>query len=100
MKEKKKLENALKKIGWSLRDHGCGFYYLYDHEGNVHPWHIYGKQECRLEYNPEISFRMSCVFYLKDTVIKTSKDSRGVTAVVVQGKTDKNIFLQFYNFRN
>lgn len=88
------LREALEKIGWELRDHGCNYYYMYNHKGNGVSWYVYGLQDPRIEHQPNISYSMSCVFYLKHADIELSEDEQCVSVVA---KGNREVFVQFYN---
>lgn len=93
-----RIERWLSKIGYTLKHHGCGYYYIYDHEDDITEWFIFGEVDTRIELHTKKSFQYNCTFYLKDVKIYALKTpKKEVDCVGFQPKNQKGVFLQFYN---
>lgn len=98
MKETKrqKLTRLLESIGWSLGDHGCNHYYIYDHNQNCTGYFLYGEVDTRVAHYLKDSLG-GVTFYLKDCVIEYVGDKKDT--VVVRPKKNKSVFIMFNNFK-
>lgn len=88
------VEDMLGKIGYTLRHHGAGFFYIYDHEGNHLPWYV---RNGRISYESPVSFRMACDFYLKDCTITVDEES---FTLAPKDTPTGSPFLSLYHFQH
>ena len=90
VKCKEKLESALKTIGWSLRNAGCGHYFLTspgDKETNM----MLFTTTIRVEYRSKHSNCAGIYFDLKYCDILVNEKY-----VCIRAKDNKNIFINLY----
>ncbi|HEX9960574.1 MAG TPA: hypothetical protein VGB00_06560 [Pyrinomonadaceae bacterium] len=84
---------ALAKIGWKLKDVGCGYFRFYNQYEEAQPIVFYFD---RIQLDEDkFSGVFSICFYMKDVEIDFYPDGNGIG---FRGKTDTNIFLNCYNF--
>jgi len=90
----KQIEKALVKIGWSLRNHGCDWWYFYNHKKNCTGLRLlYPKTDARIDFEGKNHRYPSFTFYLKDCVLDELDK-----AVSFRGKNDKSIFMLLTNY--
>ncbi len=92
---KQQIVENLAKIGWKLRDVGCGHFRFVNQRGESKPIvFCYDRIELETE-----GFDYSVSFYLKDTEIAEIKtNNKTVDAISFCGKSDSSIFLHCNNF--
>lgn len=93
------IEVFLAKIGWSLRDHGCEHYFIYNHRKVCTDLKlVFPKTDGRLEYERSDvrsgSRFPKFYFYLKDCVMELLENE---DAVSFKGKDSPNIFILLMN---
>lgn len=97
MKETKreKLIRLLGNIGWTLRPHGAGHFYIYNHKDVCTGYMVYGTADTRIESTLS-DFCGGMSWYLNHCTMKMLDDSK--TTVTVYPKGNKNVFILFSNF--
>jgi len=88
---KKQVERYLKKIGWTLRHHGCENYYFYNHKNKNTGMRFFGD---RIDVEGVDYKTPSITFFLKEVVMELLENE----TVCFRGKTDKSIFILCHNF--
>lgn len=92
---KAQVEEYLAKIGWSIRHHGCGHYYFYNHKKKCTGLlYLFPDTDPRLEIEGKNHQNPSLVFYLKDCQMELLDNN----CVSFRGINDKGIFILCPNY--
>ena len=95
------IEEALAKIKWSLRHHGCDHWYFYNHKKKCTGMYLlFPKTDARICFDSKNSETPSYTFYLKDVVMELLENNGIYDCVSFRGKTDKSIFILCPNYDN
>lgn len=97
-KNLKRIEKWLAKIDYTIRHHGNGFWFIYDHHGSCTDWCIRGDVDTRIHIEPSNATRWYCQFSLKDATPYALRDSKKqFDCVGFKAKKNGDVFVQFYN---
>lgn len=91
---KQQIIEALSKIGWSLRHHGCEHWYFYNHKKKCTGMYLlFPDTDARIELEGKSHRYPHFVFYLKDCVLDELDN-----CVSFRGKNDQSIFMLLANY--
>jgi hypothetical protein len=91
---RKEIEEALSRIGWELRHHGCEHWFFYNHRGvNTGMFLLFPDTDARICFEGKSHRFPNFTFYLKDCTLDELDG-----AVSFAGKNDKSIFILCPNY--
>lgn len=94
---KENLIECLKKIGWSVKDHGCEYLGIYNHEGKFTYWTIVGDEKITIEdYSGSFDESPRCSFFFKSCFLQWI--GSGNTLCLTARGSKKSVFVFFANY--
>lgn len=97
---KENLIKCLNKIGWTVRDHGCEYFYIYNHKGVNTSWYIRNDRVQLDKYVGAFDETPSCCFIFDSCYLQwlPTIEKRKTTICITAKGTKKKVWMYFANY--
>lgn len=98
---KENLISELKRIGWSVRNHGADYDFIYNHKGKCTFWVIKGDRVTLNDHIGSFDETPTCEFYFKSCFIERlnpGKKKQAETVCLTARGCGKAVYIFFANY--